>query len=337
MPDCRAGVSGLIFLLYLLLAPGCAHAGFWTCRRGRLLFRRPDSDCSLPKQTGCLRGIRSEAAIQADAQGRLYPEYNGPVGRFQFLLRVLLIAALFAALLQLARGAGQGIETWEMRLGIVLFAFVWIYSVEGRVMDAGLPRWLSIVYCLILPGVCVLPRFLNIISLHVALALFVVLQIPTILFRSRTVYAGPVGLNDSGQEAHGLRVVGKDKPVRQGVRLDGIEFAVYTLLIAGLWYVLHLLRGDAGFGTMSLAVCLALDAGSMFLGILWSICVSGRLRDADLHDWTVEFCLVVFAASVLPLAFGVIEFPVALVVFAVLQAPAVFIRHGSVSAKFSSG
>ncbi len=131
-----------------------------------------------------------KADVEANASDRLYPEYNRPVGRFDFLLRVVLTGVLFGALFELAREAVPGLAPWEMRIGVVLVALVWVYSVEGRVMDAGLPRWLSIPYCLILPGLCALPHFVKNINLDAALALFVVFQVPTIFFRNGTGQAG---------------------------------------------------------------------------------------------------------------------------------------------------
>jgi hypothetical protein len=209
-----------------------------------------------------------------------------------------------------------------MRVGVVLVALVWIFSVEGRVMDAGLPRWISIPYCLIQPGLCALPHFLKNINLDVALALFVVLQVPTIFFRSRAAHASPQA--GDAEEQGDLRI----EPAR---RLDGIDYAVYTLLIAGLWHVLHLLRGDAGFGVTSWIVDPLLDAGAFVLCVLWTICVGRRLRDAGLQAWALDFCLIVFGVSLLPLAQGTISFPQALVLFAVLQIPAIFIRRGLIS------
>ena len=279
-------------------------------------------------------GWLHQGAIQAGSRGESYPDYKRPVGRFQFLLRVLLIATLFAALSQLARGAGAGEAMWEMRIGIVLFAFVWIYSVEGRVLDAGLPGWLSIPYCLILPGVCVLPHALKIIDLRAVLALFVVLQIPTIFFRSRALDAVPAADGASEKENSRMSAVHEGQPVRPAMRLGGFEFAVYILLIAGLWYVLHLLRGDVEGGPMSWALVSGLDAGALFVCVLWVISVKGRLRDAGLRPWAIDFCLIVFAASLLPLAFGVARFPLALVVFAVLQIPAVVVRRGQIPSRF---
>jgi hypothetical protein len=181
--------------------------------------------------------------------------------------------------------------------------------------------------------VCVLPHFLKIINLQVALALFVVLQIPTIFFESRAVQAGPPPLDAGKQEASSSPAMQKDKPVRQAGQLDGFEFAVYIVLIAGLWHVLHLLRGDVGGGAMSWALDSALDAGALFLCLLWMISVKGRLRDAGLLRWAVDFCLIVFTTSLLPLAFRIISFPQALVIFAALQIPAIFIRRGSISSR----
>jgi hypothetical protein len=116
--------------------------------------------------------------------------------------------------------------------------------------------------------------------------------------------------------------------------LDGIEFAVYALLIAGLWYVLHLLRGDAGYGVLAWVLDSALDAGALFLCVLWTICVRRRLRNASVQPWALDFCLIVFTVSLLPLAFRAISFPQALLLFAALQIPAVLVRSGSIWTKF---
>ncbi len=118
--------------------------------------------------------------------------------------------------------------------------------------------------------------------------------------------------------------------------LDGIDYAVYSFLIAGLWYVLHLLRGDAGFGVLAWVLDPALDAGAIILCVLWTICVGRRMRNAGLQAWALDFCLIVFTACLLPLALGAISFPQALELFAALQIPAVFVRRGSISERFHS-
>jgi len=271
---------------------------------------------------------------QADAPGCPGSDYNSPVGRFQFLLRVLLVAALFIALFHLAQNTGPVVALWEMRIGLVIPALIWIYSVEGRVMDAGLPRWVSIPYCLILPGACFLPVFFGKVSLHVALASFVVLQIPTIFFSSRAMLADQQPLSAGRHQASSSPVVHENKPVGQASPLAGFEFAVYTLLIAGLWYVLHLLRGDVGGGDRTWAFQVALDAGSALLCVLWMISVKGRLSDVGRQRFAGDFCLIVFTACLLPVAFRIINFAQALVLFAALQIPAVFIRRESILARF---
>lgn len=267
-------------------------------------------------------GPMPKGGVEAGGPDLQYPEYNRPVGRFEFLLRVLLIGVLFGELFQLAREAAPGLAPWEMRVGVVLVVLVWNFSVEGRLMDAGLPRRLSIPYCLILPGLCALPHFLKNVNLDVALALFVALQVPTIFFRSRTAVASPPAGDAEEQE---------DARIEPAMRMDGIDYAVYTFLIAGLWHVLHLLRGDTGFGVTSWIVDPLLDAGAFILCVLWTICVGRRLRDAGLQAWALDFCLIVFGVSLLPLSLGAISFPQALVLFVALQIPAVFIRRGLIS------
>ena len=276
-------------------------------------------------------GSLLQGGIRAGAPDQSFPDYNKPVGRSQFVLRVALIGALFATLLQLARLAGPGVTAWELRIGVVLITFVWILSVEGRVLDAGLPRWVSIAYCLILPAMSALPHFLNMFNLHFALGLFVVLQIPTVFVQSRAPQGEPTSSDADGKDRAGLLSKRSREAVGAGRSLDGIEFAVYTLLIAGVWYVAHLLRGDAGRGPMSWAADLASDSGTLVLCVLWVICVTRRLRDSNLQFWAVDFWLFILVASMLPFAFGAINIQAALLIFAALQIPAVFIPRGSSS------
>jgi hypothetical protein len=129
------------------------------------------------------------------------------------------------------------------------------------------------------------------------------------------------------QEATVSTALHGSQAARPDPSLDGVEFAVYTVLIAGLWYVMHLLRGDAGLGPRSWVPDLGLDTGALLLCVLWTICVAWRLRNVGLPSLAVDFCLFILATSLLPLALGVISFPVSLLIFAVLQIPAVFMRR----------
>jgi hypothetical protein len=273
-----------------------------------LLQSKPAGGESLPG------GARQEAA-------RSYPKYLRPVGPYLFLLRLLLIAAFGAALLNLVQRTGRSVAWGEFCLALVILGFVWIYNVEGRMFDAQLPSWASAAYCVMVPGACFLPLLLHDLGLHAALALFVVLQIPTVFLPSKPMLAQPASPTR--------------KPARQIEPLGALEFAVYLVLIAGLLAVLHLLRGDAGHGAWSWLVDIALDAGSLSLCLAWIACVKKRLKSLGLTHWHIEFCSVSLALCLLPVAFRVMSFTYALLLFVVLQTPVVFIRREWIPASFS--
>ncbi|MGA3373371.1 MAG: hypothetical protein ABSC48_16570 [Terracidiphilus sp.] len=275
-----------------------------------LLQSQPASGESL------LRGAGHEAA-------RKYPEFLRPVGRFLFLLRVVLLAAFGAALLHLVQRTSAGVARWEMCLALAVLGFVWIYNVEGRALDAQLPSWVPATYCMAAPGLCFLPFLFHRVSLPTALALFIVLQIPTVFLQSRTVLAEPPSPSS--------------KWLRPGEPIGSLDFAVYTLLIAGLWHVLHLLRGDAGGGHWARVIEVALDAGSLSLCLAWVVSVKGRLKDLRLTRWYIDSCFIVFILCLLPFAFRILTFSHALILFVVLQIPAIFIRREFIPASFSPG
>lgn len=261
------------------------------------------------------------ASAPADA------EYNQPVGHFLFLLRLLLLAAFSAALFHLGETTGHGLALWEMRLGLVVAAFVWIYNVEGRLLDAELPRWWSIPYCLIVPTLCFLPVWFKLIDIPLALALFVAVQLPTVFFYQKAIVAEPSPPNTSPEETTGLPSKWRIQPT------GGVEFAVYILLIAGLWSGLHLLRGDITGGLKGLAWDVTLDAGSLLLDGLWIVSVRGRLKAAGRARSTFDLCAIVLLPCLLLFAFRVIGFPQALVLFVVLQIPVVLMRRDSILAR----
>jgi hypothetical protein len=124
------------------------------------------------------------------------------------------------------------------------------------------------------------------------------------------------------------------KPIRETEPVGAFEFAVYLLLVAGLWAVLHLLRGDTGGGRGSWAWDFALDAGSGLLCLWWIANVKGRFKNLGLMRWQIDFCFIVLAICLLPFACRLIGFLQALVLFVLLQIPVVFIRRRWIPAGF---
>jgi len=109
---------------------------------------------------------------------------------------------------------------------------------------------------------------------------------------------------------------------------------VYVVLIAGLLHVLHLLRIDVSGMAHSRALKLAIDAGSGLLCMLWIFSARGRLKALGQMRWTLVFCSIVLIPCLLLFALRVISFPHALVLFVVLQIPAVLIRREFTLARF---
>jgi hypothetical protein len=268
--------------------------------------------------------LESKPASGSREERRSYPAYNHPVGQFLFLLRVLLVVAFWAALFRLQAAAGWGLALWEMRLGLLILAFAWMYNVEGRLMDAGLPRWCSVLYCLIVPALCLVPVCFQVTkdAYPLALALFAALQIPAVLFYRKTPRAAEPSTPNLQQEA-----AGQLDPV------GGFEFATRILILAGLLCVLHLLRGDTGFGRIAWALDAALDAASVFVCVLWAVSVKGRLKTIGRTRSSLDLCALVLAACLLAVAFARASFSQALVLFVILQLPVVLVRRESILAR----
>lgn len=247
------------------------------------------------------------------------------LGRITFLLSCLLVAGLSAAALRLLQPHAESRRAW-MAVGycLILLGVFWIRSLERRLADAGLPRWSFWPYFLIVFTGCLAAHGLKVATSPETLALFLLLQLPAVLFESKSA---PAELSPEGVK---LPV----KPARPVTPLGAFEFAVFVLLIAGLWQVLHLLRGDVVGMAHSRAWRYALDAGSWLLCVPWYFSVRGRLKALGWMCWTKVLCVVVLISCLLMFYFRVITFPQAIVLFVVLQIPAVFLRRELIPARF---
>jgi hypothetical protein len=251
------------------------------------------------------------------------------MGRIRFLLSLALIAVLGDAVLRLWRPhASSPRATMLLEYCLVLLGVFWIRSLERRLRDAGLPRWCFWPYFLIVFTACFAVHALRFANLPQTIALFFLLQLPAILFQSAPAPAGLL------PESANAATPQKSKPARPVAPLGAVEFAIFLLLIAGLWQVLHLLRGDVGGLPHSRALRLALDAGSVLLCLAWFFSVRGRLKSLGRARWTLAFCAAVLAICLLPLAFRLLSFPLAIALFVALQIPVVFLRREAISARF---
>ncbi len=247
------------------------------------------------------------------------------LGRITYLLSCLLVAGVSGAALRLLQAHAESRRAW-MAVGycLILLGVFWIRSLERRLADAGLPRWTFWPYFLIVFTGCLAARGLKVATSPETLGLFLLLQLPAVLFESKSA---PGELSPEG-------VKFPAKPARPVAPYSALEFTVFVLLIAGLWHVLHLLRGDVGGMAHSRAWRYALDAGSWLLCLPWYFSVRGRLKALGRMRWTMVFCATVFISGLLLFYFRVISFPWAIVLFVVLQLPAVLLRREWISARF---
>jgi hypothetical protein len=82
---------------------------------------------------------------------------------------------------------------------------------------------------------------------------------------------------------------------------------------------------------------MALDAGQILLAVPWILCIRRRFASLGLTHWYPAFCSIVLVACVSPFAIGVINFQRALILFAVLQLPAVILRRELIPARLVEG
>jgi hypothetical protein len=249
------------------------------------------------------------------------------LGRVTFLLSCVLVAGLSGAALRLLQAHAESRRAW-MAVGycLILLGVFWIRSLERRLADAGLPRWSFWPYFLIVFTGCLAAHGLKVATSPETLVLFLLLQLPAVLFESKSA---PAELSPEGVK---LPV----KPVRPVAPLGAFEFAVFVLLIAGLWQVLHLLRGDVGGMAHARNWRYALDASSWLLCVPWFFSVRGRLKALGRMRWTAILCAIVLISCLLLFYFRVISFQWAIVLFVVLQIPAVLFRREFIPARVIS-
>jgi len=245
------------------------------------------------------------------------------IGRLTFLLLSLIVALLCGEALVLLQAHNDSHRAHLLvEFGFVMLGVFWLRSLERRLMDAGLPRWYFWPYFLFVLGACAGAHVLKVTDGPETMALFVILQIPTVFLRSRRAADG------AEPQSHMVKRAPRTTP------LEAFEFAVYVLLIAGLWHVMHLLRSDASGMEHSHALKYALDGGSAFLCVVWVFCLRGRLAALGRLSWALDYCTIVLTPCLLLMALKYSKFTYAIVLFLILQIPVVLARRESNFAKF---
>jgi hypothetical protein len=102
-----------------------------------------------------------------------------------FLIWVLVVAALWGTFDQLKIRLGGSHAPIIADGGYSLVGMLWMQSVEGRLLDANLPRWYRWPYILILSFGCILLHLYKVLDGPEALALFILAQVPTVFIKSR--------------------------------------------------------------------------------------------------------------------------------------------------------
>jgi hypothetical protein len=126
------------------------------------------------------------------------------------------------------------------------------------------------------------------------------------------------------------------KPARPVTPIGAVEFAIYLFLLVNLWNVLHLLHIDVSGFVQVKTLRLALDAGSWLLCVPWILCVRGRLKALGRLRWAMHFCAFTLIPCLLLIYFEEMRFLQALILFTVLQIPAILLRREWISARFIS-
>lgn len=108
------------------------------------------------------------------------------VGPDAFLRRLLVIACLWALLISVDNASDNWVGAWFARGGYLILSFVWLMSAEGRFKDAGWARdWYGSQFVLVVTVASMMPRAVHWVNGYGALAIFVLIQIPTVLLPSK--------------------------------------------------------------------------------------------------------------------------------------------------------
>ncbi len=274
-----------------------------------------------------MRSKRSAEALpdstdKKDAGRSRNSEFEGPVGRFTFLLRVLLVAACLAAFFQLWQRADSELAMWELGLFSLLFGLIWVLDASGRLMDAGMPRSFSNHCEAIIALMSFLPFAFKLLTVPQALALFVLLQIPMVFLQSKPEDATVLEWRDRHEETMIKRAVRRTGRTRRLSHNNRVSFTVSVFLVVFFLGVLNTLSANTNFEIE----LLALDLLSCFLFFIWFIFLGMRLGEAGLSHWHKNTFLLVVAACSLPYAYKFTDFPQTLALFVVLQIPFFFAR-----------
>jgi hypothetical protein len=115
------------------------------------------------------------------------------VGPFAFLRRLLVLAFLGGVLIYLDSVSNGGIGSWSARLGYFILIYAWMMNSYGRFEDAGWTEgWYGAQYWLVVSVISLMPFAIHWVNGYGSLVIFVLIQIPTVLLRSKARPGKPV-------------------------------------------------------------------------------------------------------------------------------------------------
>jgi hypothetical protein len=110
---------------------------------------------------------------------------NNPASPYAFLVVLIILAGLWLPLIYLGDISGHGAGIWGARIGYAILGFFWFGLAASRFKDAGLPYGRLYLYMFAVSTVSLMPLMFNFTNGYESLGIFVLIQIPIALLRSK--------------------------------------------------------------------------------------------------------------------------------------------------------
>lgn len=256
------------------------------------------------------------------------------VGRYKFLWNILILACLWGVLMKIEDASVDGVGVFVASLGYLALASVWMMQAHCRFEDAGKANNFNTTqYLLTVSFLTFMPQAFSWINRYEAIALFVIVQVPTVLMRSAPKpkvllpeIAGPDLNSDEGtpeEEAKEYLPVRAERQY-QGEPIGPTSYLLVLLLLACIWLLPIFIEDASGQG---LGVWIA-RLGYCVLGFLWFGVTILRFKDAGFQtgSYPTQYCVIVALASLTPLVFHWVNGYGALGIFYLIQIPTVLLH-----------
>jgi hypothetical protein len=123
-----------------------------------------------------------------------------PIGPRSFMISLLVIAGIWLFFIYFEDVSGHNTGAWIARLGYAIMGFLWFGLAAGRFEDAGLFDGRLFLYVVAVPTVTLLPLILNLTNGYESLAIFVLIQIPTVFLRGKSRPEEPLPHSTGSEE-----------------------------------------------------------------------------------------------------------------------------------------